>query len=390
MRRRMPLGLWPLVFAIVIAAIIVGCSNTLSPRAQSGAGASGGRQPGPTTLARSGDEIVVCGQLFHIGTPVVTWMDPGGYDAYRTEKRFAAWEDASWEATTRAATRKAHTATTSIAPARYSMRFSDPSTREVELGQALTPAQIEMVRGGGWPLSLLQQKVDQFVIHYDVAGVSRNCFKTLHDDRFLSVHFMLDLDGTIYQTLDLKERAWQATKANDRSIGIEIANMGSYTLNESPAPLAQWYKKDVDGRTVITIPERLQGGGIRTPNFVGHPLRDEMIVGEIQGRVQRQYDYTPQQYAALIKLTAALCKIFPKIRCDYPRDPETGGLINHALTPEEYDFYTGVLGHYHVQKNKSDPGPAFQWDLVIDGARAILNHQPPSPITAMTQAEAAR
>ena len=50
----------------------------------------------------------------------------------------------------------------------------------------------------------------------------------LHDLRGLSVHFMLDLDGTIYQTLDLKEGAWHATVANGRSIGIEIANIGAY------------------------------------------------------------------------------------------------------------------------------------------------------------------
>ena len=34
---------------------------------------------------RSGDEIMVCGQLFHTTTPVVLWMDSGGYDAYRVE-----------------------------------------------------------------------------------------------------------------------------------------------------------------------------------------------------------------------------------------------------------------------------------------------------------------
>ena len=39
---------------------------------------------------------------------------------------------------------------------------------------------------------------------------------------------MLDLDGTIYQTLDLKERAWHATTSNSRSVGIEIANIGAY------------------------------------------------------------------------------------------------------------------------------------------------------------------
>src|SRR5581483_11143338 len=42
-------------------------------------------------LPRRGDEIVVCGRLFHTGAPVVLWTDPGGYDAYRTEKRFAPW-----------------------------------------------------------------------------------------------------------------------------------------------------------------------------------------------------------------------------------------------------------------------------------------------------------
>jgi N-acetyl-anhydromuramyl-L-alanine amidase AmpD len=161
--------------------------------------------------------------------------------------------------------------------------------------------------------------------------------------------------------------------------------MGSYTIDESTAPLAQWYAKDAQGQMSITVPQQLNGGGVRTPNFVGHPLRDEMVLGEIQGHMQRQYDYTPQQYHALIKLTATLCRIFPKIRCDYPRDEE-GALIPHALTDEQFQFYTGVLGHYHVQTNKSDPGPAFQWDMVINGARGLLNDQPlPVALTAEHQ-----
>jgi hypothetical protein len=35
--------------------------------------------------------------------------------------------------------------------------------------------------------------------------------------------------------------------------------------------------------------------------------------------------------------------------------------------------YHGVLGHYHVQTNKTDPGPAMQWDRVIDGARRLAS-----------------
>ena len=52
------------------------------------------QSPG-TPLPRAGDEIMVAGQLFHTGAPVVLWTDPGGYDAYRTERRFANFEDAS-------------------------------------------------------------------------------------------------------------------------------------------------------------------------------------------------------------------------------------------------------------------------------------------------------
>jgi N-acetylmuramoyl-L-alanine amidase len=184
----------------------------------------------------------------------------------------------------------------------------------------------------------------------------------------LSVHFMCDIDGTIYQTLDLKERAWHGGTSNTRSVGVEVANMGAYPVDSSPALLQQWYKRLADGRTRITVPERLGSGGVRTPNFVGYPVRSEPVYGEVQGAKYRQYDFTAEQYAALSKLTAALCGIFPNMNCDYPRDKH-GQLITHAMTLKELDNYKGVLGHYHVIESKQDPGPAFQWDLLIDGAR---------------------
>ena len=34
-----------------------------------------------------------------------------------------------------------------------------------------------------------------------------------------------------------------------------------------------------------------------------------------------------------------------------------------------------MLGHFHVQRNKQDPGPAFQWDRVIDGARKLMSKE---------------
>jgi N-acetylmuramoyl-L-alanine amidase len=309
-------------------------------------------RPG-TFVARKGDEIVVAGRFVHTGTRVVLWMDPGGYDAYRVERRFSPIAESDWADS--AAQDKELTS-----PNRYGLRR-----------RGLSPAEIERVRGGGWDLATLRRVVDQFVIHYDVAGTSRQCFKELQDIRDLSVHFMLDLDGTIYQTLDLKERAWHATTSNDRSVGIEIANIGAYPRGGSN-PFREWYAPDGHGGVRITIPPRFGDGGIRTRHFVGHPARPQPVTGVIQGQELVQYDFTPQQYAALIKLTATLVRVFPKLKCDYPRDSQ-GRLITHKLPKAQLDSYEGILGHFHVQTDKTDPGPAFQWDTVVDGALRLLH-----------------
>jgi N-acetylmuramoyl-L-alanine amidase len=309
-------------------------------------------QPG-SFLRRQGDEIVVAGQFVHTGTPVVLWMDPGGYDAYRVERRFSPIQQSGWEASQ-------EQAKDLTSPNRYNTRTN-----------GLSPEELERVRGGGWDLPLLQRTVDQFVIHFDACGTSRQCFSVLHDHRGLSVHFMLDLDGTIYQTLDLKERAWHATSSNSRSVGIEIANIGAYPVGEKN-PLADWYAAEPGGQTRITIPAQFGDGGIRTPGFVGHPMRSEPVIGTIQGRDLIQYDFTREQYQALAKLTAALTKVFPKIRCDYPRDSSDKPILQ-KLPDAQLRAYQGVLGHFHIQTDKVDPGPAFQWDYVIERAQRYLH-----------------
>ena len=335
----------------IVAIALTGCVTPQTPRVGSFA-------------PRVGDEIVVAGKYVHTGTPVVLWTDPGGYDAYRVEKRFVPFEDSGWQIGT-------NDSNNATKPNRYDIRKN-----------ALTEEEIERVRGGGWDLPTLQRVVDQFVLHFDVCGVSRTCFKVLHDARCLSVHFMLDIDGTIYQTLDLKERAWHATTSNSRSVGIEIANMGAYRKVEGTA-LEKWYAKDDDGRTRITLPERLGDGGVRTPNFIGRPARNEPVTGEVQGETLTQYDFTPEQYKALAHLTAALSQVLPKIKCDYPRDAD-GKLITRKLDDETLENYQGVLGHYHIQKNKNDPGPALDWDQVINTARELTATKPARPKLAPT------
>ena len=304
-------------------------------------------------LQRTGDEIVACGQLFHTGTPVVLWTDPGGYDAYRTERRYVPWDRAGYQKTELEVK-----VFTDYGPARYGIRSAQ-----------IDDAALERVRGGGWDLPTLQRCIDQFVIHYDACGLSKICFQTLQDQRDLSIHFMLDIDGTIYQTLDVKERARHATKSNDRSIGIELANPGAY---KNLLLVKQWYSKDARGKTCISIPARFGDGNLRIKGQLLRPARSEPLQGTIQDQILRQYDYTPQQYAALIKLTATLCTVFPKITCDVPRDA-SGKVIDHVLSDSQWAGYQGLLGHYHVQKEKDDPGPAFDWETVISGAKALMS-----------------
>ncbi|RMH24348.1 MAG: N-acetylmuramoyl-L-alanine amidase [Planctomycetota bacterium] len=325
------------VFVLVFAG---GCSST---RSQGPIARPGDR------LERRGDEIVVAGQYFHTGAPVVLWTDPGGYDAYRVERRFARMDESGWDSIKDGLP----------SPNRYNQRLTGD------------PAMDEANRGGGWELDDLRGVVDQFVLHYDVCGTSRTCFRVLHDLRGLSVHFMLDIDGTIYQTLDVKERAWHATKANTRSVGIEIANIGAYPSSDSP-PLQEWYTRDAQGRTRITLPARFGDGGLRAPGRAGRPSRDDPVSGVINDSELVMYDLTDAQYESLIRLTAALHRALPEIRLDYPRAPG-GGVLPRALDDDEFRSFRGVLGHWHVQENKVDPGPALDWERVVGGARELLS-----------------
>src|SRR5687768_4513353 len=106
--------------ALLAVAFLIGCQGKSA-------------RPGQP-IERVGDEIIVCGQLFHTGAPVVLWLDPGRYDAYRIDKKFGP--------TTRRA----------IGEHRYGPRMSP-----------LTDAEVIEVRENGWTLHFLRKNVDQFV-----------------------------------------------------------------------------------------------------------------------------------------------------------------------------------------------------------------------------------
>ena len=313
----------------------------------------------PPLSTRTGDEIVVAGQLFHTGTRVVLWNETNGYSAYDLKRHFAT-----------GGMMAADDAEDPAPPQQLRKRYDQ---RDGEL----TRAELTHVRTNGWDLPTLQRGIDQFVIHYDVAGTSRQCFYILHDRRFLSVHFMLDLDGTIYQTLDTQERARHASGANDRSVGIEIANIGAYPTNET-GTLEQWYKRDTNGQPYVTLPERFGDGGLLATNFIARPARMDAITNTIHGRTLVQYDFTPEQYSALAHLTAALCRALPQIKCDAPRDTD-GKVLAEKVPDEALEKFHGLVGHYHLTTNKTDPGPAFDWEKLLGEARRWMSEMNSRP-----------
>jgi hypothetical protein len=68
-------------------------------------------------------------------------LDPQGYDAYRTERRFSPLEEASFEKTQPVAPEIR-------SPVRYGIRK-----------EGLSEDELQRVRGGGWDLPLLQKKL---------------------------------------------------------------------------------------------------------------------------------------------------------------------------------------------------------------------------------------
>lgn len=338
--------------------------NTMATPRPTSPGLSYASPPPPTP--RHGDEIAIAGEFVHTKCPnlCVLWFDPDGFDAYDRSPPLPA--DAAPGATPAQAA--AHGATAVRVPRHGARRLGGPGGSLVvdreDLNAALT----------------------QIVIHYDGCGRSRACFETLHRERGLSCHFLIDRDGRIYQTLDAIERAWHATRANDASVGVELAHVGA--VEEEDEKASEFGDDDDAGR-----------------------FGKKIARGTVNGRRLAQSPFEDAQYEALARLTAALAREFPALAETFgPREPEdtsaeaklaaeiervkNGESLAEAeakaarrnkqrrvrgekLADAELRAFRGALGHWHVQANKFDPGPAFDWDRYEARTRALLAGETP-------------
>ncbi|MCG3128829.1 MAG: hypothetical protein CHACPFDD_03725 [Phycisphaerae bacterium] len=279
-----------------------------------------------------GQEIIVGGKHVYVGAPVVLWTDPGGYNAYVPGPVFAT---------------------------------SGPA------GERYAPGRAWADNDPTIGFDALRTSIDKLVVHYDACGFSRRCFRILQDERVLSAHFLLDVDGTLYQTLDLRDTAWHGRSTNARSIGVEIAQIGVYSPKDRAADAHQkrrWYVRE-GGRLRLAIPAEFGETGIRGAGPF-YAARNRPVRGRIHGTLWEQVDFTPQQYETLARLTAALRRTFPLIRLDVPRGAD-GRAYSGELPAATLEAFQGILGHYHITTERNDPGPAFDWERLLSDVRAI-------------------
>lgn len=162
-----------------------------------------------------------------------------------------------------------------------------------------------------------------FLVHWDVCLSSKRCHEVLKK-RGISVHFFIDNDGTIYQSMDTRHIAWHAgiRKVNDASIGVEISN-AYYPKYQNTYQL-----KGFGERPIIT------GAQVH-----GAPL--EPFLG-----------FYPVQLQALKALYAGLHKAHG-IPFDYPKNAD--GEMKTTISPSVVStMHRGVASHFHATKRKID------------------------------------
>jgi len=168
-----------------------------------------------------------------------------------------------------------------------------------------------------------ERKIRYFVNHWDVCLNSKSCQDVLNR-RGVSVHFLIDNDGTIYQTMDMQHAAWHAgsSRTNRPSVGVEISN-AYYPRYQD------WYVKNGFGERPLIEDAWVHGS--RLDPFTGfYPVQLDALKSlwrAIHGATGIPYEAPTNQ--------------FGKTSTKYEQNVA-------------YGDFEGFVSHYHVSKNKID------------------------------------
>ena len=168
-----------------------------------------------------------------------------------------------------------------------------------------------------------KRQIRLFVNHWDVCLNSRDC-QSILDSRGISVHFLIDNDGTIYQTLDMQHGGFHAgkDKVNRASVGVEISN-AYYPQYQD------WYVRNGYG-------ERSMVEGATVHGATLDPFMD----------------FYPVQIEALKALWVA---IHDSTAVEYKAPLNSNGDTSTVYEQSvAYGNFAGFISHYHVSKQKID------------------------------------
>lgn len=170
-----------------------------------------------------------------------------------------------------------------------------------------------------------KRNIRLFVNHWDVCLDSTRCNDVLNK-RGISVHFLIDNDGTIFQTLDMQHGAWHGSSArvNRASVGVEISN-AYYPKYQN------WYEK--------------RGFGER-------PTMNGVVVhGQKLSEFLGFYDVQIQAAQALWKAIESTTAVEYKTPLD-----NNGNTSTKYEQDVVYGNFAGIVSHYHCSKKKIDCG----------------------------------
>ncbi|HEY6036700.1 MAG TPA: N-acetylmuramoyl-L-alanine amidase, partial [Kofleriaceae bacterium] len=251
---------------------------------------------------RPSGNLIIGGQTFKTDAKIVTWRDPPYWDATREVCMITETDPGVLTPGNK---------NYCVGGVPYGKLPLGPYTKRYSLRPRLRHF------GNNPPYEAVKASIRQFVVHHDGCNTADMCFSVLQNERGLSVHFLLDNDGTIYQTIDLGLMAYHASEWNIDSIGIEMCNKGD------AIQFPNWYESGKYG-----------------------PKRDVKTI-KINNHAIRAYDYTPQQKESFVQLCRALQRLLPNLPAEFPQ--QSPGKQHWGTIPKDQSTrFAGYIGHYHL------------------------------------------
>jgi len=277
---------------------------------------------------RPSGQVIIGGQAFDTDAPIVNFREGPKWDA-TSEMLFATLTDPN---------PFAHPGAVRVSATQWTAYDADhKSSTFTKRCQGRPALRHKWNFGMTAPYEAAKQVIRQFMIHHDGCATADMCWSVAQNERGLSVHFLCDNDGTLYQTLDLALEGWHGSELNPSSIGVELCN---------------------------------RGDAAKEPNYYAKTGGRDVKPCKVNNHTIKSFDFTRAQYDAMKRLCRALLRLLPNLPAEYPQS-SPGVQSWNTIGYGGISRFSGYVGHYHLTDNKWDPGP-FDFKDFCQGIRGAF------------------